>query len=164
MKVWKTKFPIFGSIRLKMSEPVTYRLRTQNTWNKETETNDAEQQTGTSEIEVEMIDSQHLFVIIIKTSSVYVVVNLLLCITVAPHYNCQVNNQSEYSQNGETGNSYQVAQSDPHTMSSLQACTCTILVLQKLYNEPNRLKSFVRAKRQVFSWYGSIQMSALTIK
>ena len=24
MKVWKTKCPIFGSIRLKMSEPVTY--------------------------------------------------------------------------------------------------------------------------------------------
>ena len=24
MKMWKTKFPIFGSIRLKMSEPVTY--------------------------------------------------------------------------------------------------------------------------------------------
>ena len=24
MKVWKTKFPIFGSIRLKISEPVTY--------------------------------------------------------------------------------------------------------------------------------------------
>ena len=23
MKMWKTKFPIFGSIRLKMSEPVT---------------------------------------------------------------------------------------------------------------------------------------------
>ena len=24
MKMWKTKFPIFGSIRLKMLEPVTY--------------------------------------------------------------------------------------------------------------------------------------------